>query len=77
MRDASIRDFIGYGKVPLNPEWPNNARLAVNFVVNIEEGDAGEPIRAAGVALSPGVRRPDRATFALANACFGTSIREW
>jgi len=38
VRDASIRDFIGYGKVPLNPEWPNNARLAVNFVVNIEEG---------------------------------------
>jgi allantoinase len=32
------RDFIGYGANPPNPDWPNGARLAVNFVMNYEEG---------------------------------------
>lgn len=32
------RDFVGYGEHPPNPDWPNNARLAVNFVINYEEG---------------------------------------
>jgi putative urate catabolism protein len=32
------RDFIGYGPVPPHPRWPGNARLALNFVVNYEEG---------------------------------------
>ncbi len=34
----SHRDFIGYGAKPPHPQWPNNARLALNFVINIEEG---------------------------------------
>jgi allantoinase len=32
------RDFVGYGANPPNPKWPNGARLAVNFVMNYEEG---------------------------------------
>lgn len=32
------RDFIGYGANPPNPQWPNGARIAVNFVMNYEEG---------------------------------------
>ncbi len=32
------RDMIGYGAQPPNPDWPNGARIAVNFVVNYEEG---------------------------------------
>ena len=32
------RDLIGYGDNPPDPKWPNNARLAVNFVINYEEG---------------------------------------
>lgn len=32
------RDFIGYGPNPPDPKWPGGARLAVNFVVNYEEG---------------------------------------
>ncbi len=32
------RDFIGYGPTPPNPQWPGAARLALNFVVNYEEG---------------------------------------
>jgi peptidoglycan/xylan/chitin deacetylase (PgdA/CDA1 family) len=32
------RDFIGYGATPPDPQWPNAARIAVNFVINYEEG---------------------------------------
>ena len=32
------RDFIGYGAEPPHPGWPGNARIAVNFVINFEEG---------------------------------------
>ncbi|MBR9791622.1 MAG: allantoinase PuuE [Gammaproteobacteria bacterium] len=32
------RDLIGYGANPPHPEWPGNARVAVQFVVNYEEG---------------------------------------
>ncbi|WP_207003593.1 allantoinase PuuE [Trinickia mobilis] len=32
------RDFIGYGANPPSPNWPGNARIAINFVMNYEEG---------------------------------------
>lgn len=32
------RDFVGYGGRPPDPKWPNGAKLAVNFVLNYEEG---------------------------------------
>ncbi|WP_018261012.1 allantoinase PuuE [Methylobacterium sp. WSM2598] len=32
------RDLIGYGRTPPQAEWPNGARLAVQFVINYEEG---------------------------------------
>jgi peptidoglycan/xylan/chitin deacetylase (PgdA/CDA1 family) len=32
------RDFIGYGANPPDPRWPGGARIAVNFVLNVEEG---------------------------------------
>ena len=32
------RDFAGYGSEPPHPRWPNNARLAIQFVINYEEG---------------------------------------
>jgi len=32
------RDLIGYGATPPDPKWPGGARLAVNFVINFEEG---------------------------------------
>ena len=32
------RDLIGYGPVPPDPRWPGGARLAVQFVLNYEEG---------------------------------------
>ncbi|MGR5296020.1 allantoinase PuuE [Vibrio mediterranei] len=32
------RNLIGYGANPPHPKWPNNARIAVSFVLNYEEG---------------------------------------
>jgi peptidoglycan/xylan/chitin deacetylase (PgdA/CDA1 family) len=32
------RDFIGYGRQPPDPQWPNGARLALVIVLNFEEG---------------------------------------
>ncbi|MCW6509281.1 allantoinase PuuE [Lichenifustis flavocetrariae] len=33
-----VRDFIGYGRRPPHPRWPGDARLALNIVLNVEEG---------------------------------------
>lgn len=35
---AEMRDFLGYGATPPDPAWPGGARVAVSFVVNVEEG---------------------------------------
>lgn len=32
------RDLVGYGAAPPDPRWPNGARVAVQFVINYEEG---------------------------------------
>jgi peptidoglycan/xylan/chitin deacetylase (PgdA/CDA1 family) len=32
------RDLIGHGSSPPNPKWPNNAKIALSFVLNYEEG---------------------------------------
>jgi len=32
------RDLIGYGARPPHADWPDNARIAVQFVLNYEEG---------------------------------------
>ncbi|MBV1707620.1 MAG: allantoinase PuuE [Hyphomicrobiales bacterium] len=32
------RDLIGYGRVPPQAKWPGGARIAVQFVINYEEG---------------------------------------
>src|SRR5258705_13174563 len=34
----SPRDLHGYGRNPPDPGWPGGARIAVQFVVNFEEG---------------------------------------
>src|ERR1700759_4368218 len=38
MASASPRDLRGYGRNPPDPKWPGGARVAVQFVVNFEEG---------------------------------------
>jgi putative urate catabolism protein len=36
--DGSTRDLIGYGRSPPHARWPGGARIAVQFVLNYEEG---------------------------------------
>ncbi|NQU71094.1 MAG: allantoinase PuuE [Rhodospirillales bacterium] len=36
--DAYPRDLKGYGATPPNADWPGGARVAVQFVINYEEG---------------------------------------
>lgn len=32
------RDLVGYGRTPPHAQWPDGARIAVQFVINYEEG---------------------------------------
>jgi putative urate catabolism protein len=61
------RDLIGYGRIPPDPQWPGHARIAVQFVINYEEGSEnnilhGDPASEAflsetiGAQPLPGVR---------------------
>src|SRR5579883_758976 len=36
--DVYPRDMIGYGRTPPYADWPNGARIALQFVINYEEG---------------------------------------
>ncbi|MES2319845.1 MAG: allantoinase PuuE [Pseudomonadota bacterium] len=36
--DNYPRDLIGYGRTPPHPQWPGQARIALQFVLNYEEG---------------------------------------
>ena len=38
MSEKNNRDMVGYGYNDLKVVWPNNARLAVQIVLNYEEG---------------------------------------
>ncbi|KMW56795.1 Uricase [Candidatus Rhodobacter oscarellae] len=67
MPDRYPRDLIGYGPTPPDPQWPGGAKIAVQFVVNYEEGGEnnvlhGDPASEAflseitGAAAWPGQR---------------------
>jgi peptidoglycan/xylan/chitin deacetylase (PgdA/CDA1 family) len=65
---ADDRDFIGYGATPPDPQWPGNARIAVNICLNFEgggersipEGDEGSEgvLNDMGAPMLPGLRAP-------------------
>ncbi len=38
MQDDYPRDLIGHGRTPPHAQWPDGARIAVQFVLNYEEG---------------------------------------
>jgi allantoinase len=57
------RDLVGYGAAPPDPRWPGGARLAVQIVVNYEEGSEytildGDDRTEVGLAEAPGGRAP-------------------
>ena len=64
------RDMIGYGRATPDPRWPENAKIAVQFVINYEEGgennilhgdDGSEAFLSeiVGAASWPGQRQPN------------------
>ncbi|MDX2104633.1 MAG: allantoinase PuuE [Alphaproteobacteria bacterium] len=64
---AYPRDLVGYGRTPPHAAWPNDARIAISFVLNYEEGGEncilhGDPASEAflseivGAQALPGVR---------------------
>ena len=45
------RNLVGYGRLTPDPKWPDEARVAVQFVINYEEGGEssildGDPVAA-------------------------------
>ena len=46
------RDLVGYGATPPDPKWPGGARVALQFVLNYEEGS--EPSIADGDGYTVG-----------------------
>lgn len=38
MENDYPRNMIGYGQNPPHPKWPHKARIAIQFVINYEEG---------------------------------------
>ena len=38
------RDLVGYGQSSPNPRWPKKSKLAINFIVNVEEGSEYSPL---------------------------------
>jgi putative urate catabolism protein len=58
-----MRDLVGYADHPPQAAWPGNARIAVNMVLNYEEGSEytigdGDGRTELGLAESPGGRVP-------------------
>ena len=62
------RDFIGYGADPPDPQWPGNARIAVNINLNFEgggersilegDGESEGALNDIGQPSLPGLRSP-------------------
>lgn len=46
------RNFKGYGEAGLKIKWPNDAKIAVSFVINYEEGGERSVLSGDGVAES-------------------------
>ncbi|KZV63513.1 carbohydrate esterase family 4 protein [Peniophora sp. CONT] len=59
--DYGARDIVGYGEHTPNPQWPGNAKIAIQIVLNYEEGSEVTPVNGDSVTetaaseLGPGV----------------------
>ena len=78
------RDFVGYGGTPPDPRWPNGARLALNFVLNYEEGSEYSMMDKDGVSdmaltelASAAVPRGDRDLAAESMFEYGSRVGFW
>jgi len=78
------RDLIGYGRQPPDPKWPGGARLAVNFVLNYEEGSEfaiadGDPYSETGLTDAASTRMPEGTRDLAAESMFeyGSRVAFW
>ena len=78
------RDFVGYADRPPDILWPNGARLAVNFVLNYEEGSEysmqdgdGRTDAALSEVAQPRVPRGDRDLGAESMFEYGSRVGFW
>ena len=84
MTTAYPRDMIGYGAHPPNAQWPNGARLALNLVVNFEEGSEpsfadGDGYSEAGLTEAGGLNQDVRGRDLAAESMFeyGSRVGFW
>ena len=69
------RDLIGYGGKPPNPRWPGAAALALNFVLNYEEGSEYSMTDRDGVTDAALTELPARACPGRPGPCRGKHVR--
>jgi len=84
MANSLERDLIGYGASPPDPKWPGGARLALNFVLNYEEGSEyniadGDGLSDFGLVEMPGspVARGERDLAAESMFEYGSRVGFW
>jgi peptidoglycan/xylan/chitin deacetylase (PgdA/CDA1 family) len=85
MTDSELgrsRDFRGYGRNPPDPGWPNGAHVAVNFVINYEEGGEfavpdGDPTSEVGLTEGATVAFPTRDLAAESMFMYGSRAGFW
>ena len=78
------RDLVGYGAKPPDPKWPGGARLALNFVINYEEGSEanildGETFTETGLTEGSKAQFPSGARNLAAESMFeyGSRVGFW
>ncbi|WMS43549.1 polysaccharide deacetylase family protein [Acuticoccus sp. MNP-M23] len=79
---ALPRDFVGYGANPPDPRWPGGARLALNIVVNVEEGSEpsvpdGDAVSETGLAEGGGAAFEGRDLAAESMFEYGSRVGFW
>ena len=77
-RAEMTRDFVGYGAEPPHAHWPGKARVAVNFVINFEEGSelsypAGDGVSETGLIEAAEHRCRRSAATSPPRACSNTA----
>jgi allantoinase len=84
MKWQPSRDLIGYANNPPDPKWPGGARLAVNFVMNYEEGSEpsiqdGESFSETGLTEAHGLNQAGNGRDLAAEGMFeyGSRVGFW
>ncbi len=77
-----VRNFVGYGGAPPRVEWPGGARIALNLVINYEEGSEmgaaeGDPQREMQAEWSYPARADERELVSESMFEYGSRVGVW